>query len=108
MRVRVQVLRLKERLASHEDRGGVVQDLQERLQSMKEMNARMATDNEDLRMRLHTAHATLRQHHIHLVDANSDTGPSGPARSIRTPGGRKLSSSSRSGMRSSAGSRKLS
>jgi len=101
-----EVLCLKERLAAHEDRGGVVQDLQERLQTLKEMNSRLDTDNEDLRMRLHTAHATLRQHHIHLGDGSSDTAGSNLGRSIRTPGGRKLSSSSgRTSLRSSAGRR---
>merc|ERR1712094_41704 len=80
--------------------------LKERLKSVKEMSSRLDADNEDLRMRLHTAHATLRQHHIHLVDANSSTGGEGSAggRSIRTPGGRKLGSSGRPGTQASAGS----
>jgi len=98
---------LKERLASQDNRGGVVQDLQERLQTVKDMNGRLDSDNEDLRMRLHTAHATLRQHHITLTDSGSPMTTSSSttaARAIRTPGGRKLSSS-RTSMRSSSSKR---
>jgi len=94
-----EVLRLQERLASQENRSGVIKDLQERLQTIKDMNARLDSDNEDLRMRLHTAQATLKKNHIGM---NADD----PSRTIRTPGGRKLGSSSRSSLRSSSG-RKL-
>ena len=85
-----EVIRLKELLASKNNTSGVIKDLQERLQSVKDMNTRLDSDNEDLRLRLHTAHATLRQNHIAVTEGG---GGGGSERSIRTPGGRKLSSS---------------
>lgn len=92
-----ELVRLREVMASQGNATGVVEELQGRLQTVKEMNSRLDSDNEDLRMRLHTAHSTLKQHHISLKDAAVSLGkvelgnqgsqrPStGPKRSARTP-----------------------
>ena len=69
-----ELLRLREILASQANASGVVGDLQERLQTVKDMNGQLDAENEDLRMRLHTAHGTLKQHHISLKDASASLG----------------------------------
>lgn len=94
-----ELIRIRERVSSQDNAADVIQDLQDRLQTVKEMNARLDNDNEDLRMRLHTAHATLRQHHITLSQ-QPDPNLAEMHKQIRTPGGRKLSASS---SRASAG-----
>lgn len=58
-----EVGRLKERLVSQQQRGSVIQDLQDRLKLVKDMNSRLDQDNEELRLKLQTAQLNLRTSH---------------------------------------------
>lgn len=58
-----EVRELKERIASQQLRGSVIQDLQERLKMVKDMNQRLDHDNEELRLRLQTAQHSLQANH---------------------------------------------
>ena len=65
-----EVRELKERLASQQLRGSVIQDLQDRLKMVKDMNQRLDQDNEELRLRLQSAQHSLQTNHEHNT-ANS-------------------------------------
>jgi len=58
-----EVKALQTRMAAQQTRGGVIQDLQDRLKMVKDMNSRLDTDNDELKRRLQTAQTTLRDNH---------------------------------------------
>ena len=58
-----EVKALQQRMAAQQTRGGVIQDLQDRLKMVKDMNSRLDTDNDELKRRLQTAQTTLRDNH---------------------------------------------
>lgn len=69
-----EVLHMKERLTTQQQRGSVIQDLQDRLKMVKDMNARLDQDNEELRLKLQSAQNNLR--HTHEQNSNLGRAPS--------------------------------